>query len=109
MNLHAQTHINQNWNAVESRFDYDFTFVFNSREQYLEFRRQWKENYATLSRSLRELKRLTSTTMRQREYAGKLQAEVRALKAQATLQLLLLTAAKLEACRQYLAQKQPVK
>jgi hypothetical protein len=44
--------------------------------------------------------------MRKREYAGKLQSEVRNLSAEATAQLLMLQEAKQEANRQYLAAKQ---
>jgi hypothetical protein len=41
--------------------------------------------------------------MRQREYAGKEQSELRICKAEATVELLMVTAAKCEAARQHSA------
>jgi hypothetical protein len=108
MNIHTQTHSERFWNNTEKRFDFNFTFTFNSREQYLEFRRHWKTSYASLSQSIRNLKALVSATQRQREHAGKLQSELCLLRSQATFQLLMLRAAKREACRQYLAHKENV-
>jgi hypothetical protein len=109
-NLHTQTNIARtSWNPASGRFDYSFTFAFRTREQYLMFRRSWKENYVVLSQSIRTEKELVRATMRKREYAGGYQSKARQLRLEATLQLLMLKAAKYEANRQYLAAKQPTK
>jgi hypothetical protein len=105
-NMHTKTLINKNWNASSRKFDFSFTFAFKSKEQYLEFRRLWKQNYAALSRTIRNQKASIKTTMRKLEYVGKLQSEARNLSAEATAQLLMLSDARREANRQYLAAKQ---
>ena len=105
-NIHWQTIINKTWNSSSGKFDLSFTFAFQNKEQYLEFRRLWKQNYAALSTTIRNHKALIKATMRKHEYAGKLQSEARNLSAEATAQLLMLTAAKREANRQYLSAKQ---
>ena len=69
----------------------------------MEFRRCWKENYAALSESIRGLKVLIKATMRKHDYAGKHQSELRPMKAEATMRLLMLRSAKQEANRQYVA------
>jgi len=106
MNIHAQTTSNKTWNPVERVYHFTFTFAFGTREQYLDFRRHWKEFYAALATSLREQKQLVRVTMRSGGKAGEHQARVLSLKAEARLQLLMLKAAKQEANRQYLAAKQ---
>jgi len=104
-NMHSKTLINQAWNSEKSRFDYAFVFAFQTNAEYLEFRALWKIGYAELSQSIRGLKASVKATQRQREYAGKQQAEIHRQKTEATVQLLMLKAAKLEANRQYLAAK----
>jgi len=104
-NIHSHTTVGKSWNGVRNAIDFSFTFAFRSKEQYLIFKRLWKENYAELSRTIRDRKQQVKSTMRKREYAGKLQRELHELKAQATMQLLMLKAAKQEAQRQYLAAK----
>lgn len=108
MNIHTQTTSNKTWDPVERVFQFTFTFAFGTREQYLDFRRHWKEYYAVLSTSLREQKQLVRATMRSGAKAGEHQARVRSLKAEARLQLLMLASAKQEANRQYLAAKQMI-
>jgi len=101
MNIHTQTVINKTWNPAKGAFEYSFAFPFTTKAQYLEFRRLWKENYALLTVSLRAQKALIKSTMRQREHAGKYQSQLLSLKSDATVQLLMLKAAKQEANRQY--------
>src|SRR5687767_2449948 len=108
-NIHTKTIINKAWNSAAGRFDHSFVFAFQTKAEYLEFRRCWKAHYAALSQSIRGLKALVRATMRQREYAGKQQSEVHSLAAEATVQLRMLEAAKQEANRQYLAAKEAVK
>ena len=105
-NIHSKTLTHKSWNQVKGQFEYSFDFVFQTKEQYLEFRLCWKENYAALSGSIRGLKSLIKATMRKREYAGKHQGELRTLKSEATVQLSMLRSAKQEANRQYLASRQ---
>ena len=108
-NIHTKTIINKAWNTIESRFDFSFVFAFRSKAEYLDFRRCWKANYTALSQSIRGLKALVKATLRKRAYAGKEQSELHVLAAEATVQLLMLKAAKLEANRQYLAAKEVAK
>jgi hypothetical protein len=105
-NIHSNTIIHKAWNQAKVRFEHTFDFAFRTKEQYLEFRRCWKENYAALSESIRGSKALIKATMRKREYAGKHQSELRPLKAEATVQLSMLRSAKQEANRQYVAARQ---
>ena len=105
-NIHTKSIINKTWNSSSGKFDFSFAFAFQNKEQYLEFRRLWKQNYAALSTTIRNHKALIKSTMRKREYAGKLQSEARNLAAEATTQLLMLSEAKREANRQYLAARQ---
>ncbi len=98
INIHTKTIINKNWNQPAGRFDYSFVFAFQTRTEYLEFRRLWKINYGALSRSIRELKASIKATMRQCDYAGKLQSELHLRKTEvAPVQLLMLKGARLEA------------
>src|SRR5688572_13483405 len=96
-NIHTKTIINKSWNQVVGRFDHSFVFAFQTKAEYLEFRHCWKTNYAALSQSIRELKASIKAIMRQREYTGNQQSELHVRKAEATVHLLMLTAAKLEA------------
>lgn len=105
-NIHKQTVISKTWNSKSGKFEFSFIFAFQNKEQYLDFRRLWKQNYAALSTTIRTQKALIKTTMRKHEYAGKIQTEARNLSAEATTQLLMLGEAKREANRQYLAGKQ---
>jgi hypothetical protein len=105
-NIHAQTSTTKTWNPAANRFEFSFAFAFRTREQYLEFRRQWKENYAALSTSLRHQKALIRETMRNHEHAGTQQVQLLEWKREATLQLLMLKSAKQEAGRQREANKQ---
>ena len=105
-NIHTQTIINRDWNTATRAIDVSFVFAFYSKEQYLTFRRLWKENYAALSCTIRRQKEQIKTTQRQREYAGQLQSKAHELKREAATQLLMLHAAKQEAHRQYLASRQ---
>jgi hypothetical protein len=104
-NIHSETIINKNWNQPAGRFDHSFVFAFQTRTEYLEFRRLWKINYSALSQSIRELKASIKASMRHREYAGKQQSELHFRKTEATVQLLMLKGARLEAGRQYAATK----
>jgi hypothetical protein len=88
------------------KWDFSFAFGFQSKDQYLEFRQIWKQNYAELSTTIRSRKASIKAMMRSRENAGKLQSEAHNLSGEATVQLLMLQAAKHEANRQYLAAKQ---
>ena len=107
-NMHSKTITHKTWNQVDCRFDYSFDFVFRTKNEYLEFRRSWKHNYAALSQSIRGLKASIRAMMRRREYAGNQQSERHKLKSEATLQLLMRRSAKQEASRQYLAARQSV-
>lgn len=104
-NIHTKTTTNKTWNQAESRFDHSFAFAFQTKAEYLEFRSCWKANYSMLSQSIRGLKLSVKVTMRQCEYAGEQQKELHMHKAEATVQLLMLKAAKIEASRQYGAAK----
>jgi len=106
MNIHQQTIIEKTWNSAKNVFDYSFTFAFQTRDRYLEFRRQWKEHYALLGTALRAQKRRIRDTMRAREHAGEQQVKLLSLKSDATVQLALLRSAKHEGNRQYLAAKE---
>jgi len=108
-NIHKQTLIHKTWNSTQGKFDFSFVFAFQNKDQYLDFRRLWKQNYAELSATIRSKKLLIKTTMRSREYAGGLQSDAVSLGAYATAQLLMLKAAKQESNRQYLAAKQMAK
>ncbi len=44
--------------------DYTFSFEFETREEYLAFRKGWKEEYLVLSKDIREAKRDLSNEMR---------------------------------------------
>lgn len=105
-NMHTQTTFTKVWNDARRRFDFLFKFAFENREQYLEFRREWKGNYALLSKSLRDQKQLVKDVMRAHEYAGTHQIQLLALKQEATIQLAMRAAAKVESNRQYLAARQ---
>lgn len=105
INIHKKTIIDKAWNTNIGKWDFSFKFAFQNKEQYLDFRRLWKQNYATLSTTIRAQKALIKATMRRREYAGKLQSEAHNLSTVATVELLMLKAAKQEANRQYLAAK----
>ena len=105
-NIHSKTITHKTWNQAESRFDHSFDFAFQTKEQYLEFRLCWKENYAALSETIRGLKTLIKATMQKRQHAGKHQSELHTLKSEATVQLSMLRSAKQEANRQYLAAMQ---
>jgi len=94
------------WNRAAGKFDYSFVFAFRNKEQYLAFRRLWKEKYAALSSAIRNHKRETKAAQRQHEYAGKLQSKLCELKRDALIQLCMLRAAKHEANRQYLQTRQ---
>lgn len=107
--IHSKTIINKTWNSAEGRFNHSFVFIFQTKADYLEFRRCWKASYATLSQSIRRLKASVKAIMRGREYAGKQQGELQVHKAEATAQLLMLKAAKAEAARQCAAAKPIVK
>jgi len=104
-NIHTKTIINKVWNQIEGRFDYSFGFVFQTKAEYLDFRRYWKSNYAALSLSIRGLKVSIKAAMRRHEYAGKQQSEAHHGRLEATVQLLMLSSAKREASRQYSAAK----
>lgn len=105
INIHKQTIINKAWNRTHGKFEFSFVFSFGNKEQYLEFQRLWKRNYAELSAMIRSGKALVKATMRRREYAGKIQSGTLGLSNEAMVQLLMLNAAKNEANRQYLAAK----
>src|SRR5579863_161685 len=105
MNIHTNTIINKAWDPAAGKFIHAFVFAFQDRASYLEFRRCWKANYASLSETVRGLKGAIKTTMRAREYAGKQQFELHVRKTEATVELLMLKAAKSEASRQYAAAK----
>ena len=107
-NIHTQTNIDKTYSLALGRYVYHFNFAFENREQYLDFIRFWKANYAALSVTIRDQKRLVSDTMRRSEYAGKGQLQLLEFKAEATLQLEMRRAAKVESHRQYLALKQPL-
>ena len=105
-NIHIQTMINKAWNSTAGKFDFSFVFTFRTKEEYLVFRRFWKENYAKLSIAIRTHKLEIKTTMRKNENAGPIQGKVHELKREATVQLFMLRAAKQEANRQYLSARQ---
>src|SRR5262245_52424328 len=104
-NIHSKTIINKTWNQAEGRFDHSFVFVFQTKTEYVEFRRCWKAGYAALSQSTRGLKASIKAAMRRQEYAGTQQSELHERASEATVQLLMLKSAKLEAGRQYFAVK----
>lgn len=106
-NMHSKTITHKTWNQVNGQFDHSFDFVFRTKDEYLEFRRCWRENYAALAESIRDLKASIKARMRQREYAGQQQCDLHRLKREATLQLLMQRSAKQEASRQYLAARPP--
>ena len=108
-NIHTKTIINKSWNSASGSFDFSFVFAFRGKEQYLKFRKLWKENYAALSQTIRSLKAEIKATSRRREYAGKLQSKAHELSQEATRQLLMLPAGKQESHRQYLETTQMTK
>jgi hypothetical protein len=107
-NIHINTIINRAWNLAGGKFDFSFVFLFRNKEEYLAFRRFWKENYLALSNAIRNQRREVKAIQRKREYAGQLQCKLHELKREATIQIFMLRAAKQEANRQYLQARQAV-
>lgn len=95
----------RSWNPTTKRYDFTFKFTFDSKETYLEFRAQWKKEYAELSASIRDTKKQIRETMKANEYAGSLQAYLRQERDNARRLLAMRAASKVEANRQYQAQK----
>lgn len=79
------------------------TINFNSRETYLEFRRDWKAAYRDLSSQIRETKVAMKEAQKsgQESRASSLQLEREMLRRKARKMLALLVEAKVEAQRQY--------
>lgn len=95
----------RSWNSQTRRHDFTFTFKFDSKETYLEFRNEWRKEYAELSASIRDTKKQIRETQRAGNYAGSLQAYLRQEKDEARRLNAMRVASKLEAKRQYQAQK----
>lgn len=76
--------------------------LFQGKEQYLAWRRQWKIDYSLLSDEIRRTKLEIKEKMRDRSYAGTDQNRLRDLRRLAYDSIELLRAAKMEAQRQYL-------
>src|SRR5579862_7594828 len=101
-NIHTKTIVNTTWDSAAGAIAFSFVFAFQNKDEYLTFRRLWKENYSALSVTIRTLKLLIATTMRKQEYAGELQVKVHKLKLEARMQLQMRKASRREANRQYL-------
>ena len=79
---------------------------FKTKEEYLQYRKDWKREYAELSQTIRETKAEINRRFKEYEYAGILQSElVLKLKPQAKAMLIERAWSKEEAQRQYLASK----
>lgn len=76
---------------------------FKTKEEYLQYRKEWKTEYKQLSEDIRECKKDIRDMQRNKEYAGGLQSSLVGLRAEATGMLEELKLAKQEAQRQYLA------
>lgn len=78
------------------------TYNFNSRETYIEFRRQWKAEYRQISKDIRDTKDAMKKAQRDGEYrAANLQAEREILRKEARQMIEALHEAKAEVQRQY--------
>jgi len=75
---------------------------FNSKEEYLAYRSEWKGEYKKISQFIRDLKAEIRDAQRNRKYAGDMQNSLRAWREHATLMLSELKASKEEAQRQYM-------
>jgi len=95
----------RSWNPTTKRYDFTFKFAFDSKETYLDFRAQWKKEYAELSASIRDTKKQIRETQKAGNYAGSLQAFLRQERWEASRMLAMRVASKVEANRQYQAQK----
>ena len=81
------------------------TVKFTNKEEYLQYRKEWKAKYKILSYEIRETKKDIREVMRNREYAGGLQSSLIRQRAEATAMLEELKESKQEAQRQYLASR----
>lgn len=87
--------------------DYTFSFEFKGREEYLEFRREWKERYMQLSKEIREAKGNLKNEMRRQAAepdhqwysVWKLEGSKFTLQEEARMMMQLVEAAKKEANR----------
>lgn len=77
--------------------------TFNTREEYLAYRAEWKANYKALSAEIRQLKLEIKNKDRAGEPVGALPYKLRASQERATLMLQELKEAKQLANQQYLA------
>jgi len=86
--------------------DYTFSFEFKGREEYLEFRREWKKRYMQLSKEIREAKNNLKNEMRRQALDNckfysvwKLEGHKFTLQEEARMMMQLVEAAKKEANR----------
>ncbi len=87
--------------------DYTFSFEFKGREEYLEFRREWKERYKQLSADIRKAKNNLKNEMRSQAAepdhewysVWKLEGHKLTLQEEARMMMQLVEAAKKEANR----------
>ena len=83
------------------------TFNFNDRDTYIAFRKEWKEKYKILSLEIRGLKITRKEQARKGEGSYAIYSLMQKSQ-QATAMMLLLAAAKEEANRQWLANREGV-
>lgn len=82
---------------------------FKTKEEYLQYRKDWKQEYAELSKTIRETKAEINRRFKDNEYAGILQSNLTLkLRPQAKAMLIERAWSKEEAQRQYLAAKTQV-
>lgn len=82
---------------------------FKTKEEYLQYRKDWKQEYAELSKTIRETKAEINRRFKDNEYAGILQSNLALkLRPQAKAMLIERAWSKEEAQRQYLAAKTQV-
>lgn len=81
------------------------TAKFTNKEEYLQYRKEWKAEYKQLSNEIRENKKDMKDVMRHNEYAGGIQSCLIRQRYEATTMLEQLKDAKAEAQRQYLSDK----
>lgn len=97
----------RSFNPGTQDYDYTFSFTFNSKETYLEFRSAWKQAYKEHSAKIRNTKAEIKTLQKagKIEAAGLLQSQLHGLRREARRLLRMREASKVEAQKQYKADK----
>lgn len=79
----------------------NFTFTFETREEYLEYRSEWKSKYMENSEQIRELKRCIKQAQKSGNCAARLQSQREYLRSVQRNLMFELVQAKIRASEQY--------